>query len=92
MKSYPVELRERVVGFVAGGGAKVDASRHFKVSRQTVYRHVAAQRGGSLNPIEHIWATLKKLLQKKLHKMKRKISFIMKTCLLLCEQNVTMPN
>ena len=38
-----------------------------------------------LNPIEHIWATLKKLLQKKLHKTKRKIPFIMKTCLLLCE-------
>ena len=37
-----------------------------------------------LNPIEHIWATLKKMLRKKLHKMKRKVSFIMKTCLLLC--------
>jgi len=37
-----------------------------------------------LNPIEHVWATLKKLLQKKLHTIKRKDSFIMKTCLLLC--------
>ena len=37
-----------------------------------------------LNPIEHIWATLKKLLQKKLRTVKRKISFIMKTCLALC--------
>ena len=37
-----------------------------------------------LNPIEHIWATLKKLLQKKLRTVKRKVSFIMKTCLTLC--------
>ena len=36
------------------------------------------------NSIEHVRATLKKLLQKKLHKMKRKVSFIVKTCLLLC--------
>ena len=37
-----------------------------------------------LNPIEHIWATLKKRLQKKLRMVKRKVSFIMKTCLALC--------
>ena len=37
-----------------------------------------------LNPIEHIWATLKKLLQKKLHTVKRKASLIKRTCLLLC--------
>ena len=36
------------------------------------------------NSIEHVRATLKKLLQKKLHKMKRKVSFIIKTGLLLC--------
>ena len=37
-----------------------------------------------LNPIEHIWATLKKLLQKKLHTVKRKASLIEKICLSLC--------
>jgi transposase len=36
-----------------------------------------------LNPIEHIWATLKRLLQNGLQKAKRKVSFIGKTCLLL---------
>ena len=50
MKSYPVELRERIVGFVGEGGSKVDAARHFKVSRQTVYRYLAAEQGGSLAP------------------------------------------
>ena len=48
MKAYPVELRERIVGFVNGGGSRVDAARHFKISRQTVYRYLAAQQGGSL--------------------------------------------
>ena len=37
-----------------------------------------------LNPIEHIWATLKRLLQKRLRTVKRKVPFIMKTCLALC--------
>jgi Transposase and inactivated derivatives len=50
MKSYPVELRERIVGFVGEGGSKVDAARRFKVSRQTVYRYPAAEQGGSLAP------------------------------------------
>ena len=32
-----------------------------------------------LNLIKHVWVTLKKLLQKKLHRLKRKTTFIMKT-------------
>ena len=50
MKAYPVELRERIVGFVSEGGSKVDAARHFKISRQTVYRYLMAQQSGSLTP------------------------------------------
>jgi len=50
MKAYPVELRERIVVFVEEGGSKVDASRHFQISRQTVYRYLTAQQGGNLAP------------------------------------------
>jgi transposase len=37
-----------------------------------------------LNPIEHIWATLKRLLQNGLQDAKDKTAFIEKTCLALC--------
>jgi transposase len=37
-----------------------------------------------LNPIEHIWATLKRSLQDGLQEAKDKISFIEKACLSLC--------
>ena len=50
MKAYPVELRERIIVFVEEGGSKVDAARHFKTSRQTVYRYLAARQGGNLAP------------------------------------------
>ena len=50
MKAYPVELRERMIVFVEEGGSKVDAARHFKTSRQTVCRYLAARQGGSLDP------------------------------------------
>ena len=50
MKAYTVELRERIVGFVDGGGSKVDAAERFKVGRRTVYRYLAAAQGGGLAP------------------------------------------
>ena len=50
MKAYPVELRERIVGFVENGGSKADAAARFKVGRRTVYRYLGAARGGSLAP------------------------------------------
>jgi transposase len=37
-----------------------------------------------LNPTEHIWATLKRLLRPKLSFLKNKVSFIAKTSLCLC--------
>ena len=37
-----------------------------------------------LNPIEHIWATLKKRLRNGLQDAKDKTAFIEKTCLSLC--------
>jgi transposase len=35
--SYSEDLRERVVGFVEGGGGKTEAARRFSVSRAIVY-------------------------------------------------------
>ena len=37
-----------------------------------------------LNPIEHIWATLKRKLLNGLHEAEGKIAFIGQTCLSLC--------
>lgn len=35
--TYSVDLRERVIRFVQEGGSKVEAARHFNVSRWCVY-------------------------------------------------------
>lgn len=37
-KAYSIDLRERVVDYVEQGGRKAEASRIFKVGRDTVYR------------------------------------------------------
>lgn len=37
LMSYSLDLRERVVAFVRGGGGKAVAARRFSVSRKTVY-------------------------------------------------------
>ena len=47
MQPYPIELRERIVEFVNGGGSKAEASRRFKVCRMSVHRYVGA---GNLSP------------------------------------------
>jgi transposase len=50
MQPYPLELRNRIVGFVNENGSKAEAARRFKVSRMTVHRYVTAGREGSLAP------------------------------------------
>jgi len=45
--TYSVDLRERVVAFVEGGGSKSEAARRFKVSRWCVYEWLSRE---SLEP------------------------------------------
>ena len=40
--SYSVDLRERVVNYVRGGGSPTEAGRLFKVGRTTLYRWLGA--------------------------------------------------
>ena len=35
--SYSIDLRERVISFIEGGGSKIGASRLFRVSCRTVF-------------------------------------------------------
>lgn len=42
--SYSIDLRERVIAFVEGGGSKVEASRLFKVSCRTVFTWIEQKR------------------------------------------------
>ncbi len=37
MKAYTLDLRERVVKFVAGGGTRDQATRLFRLGERTVY-------------------------------------------------------
>ena len=39
MKAYTLDLRERVVKFVAGGGTRAQAARVFRLGERTVYRY-----------------------------------------------------
>ena len=42
MMSYSVDLRERAVGYVRGGGGLTQAARLFQISRTTLYRWLGA--------------------------------------------------
>jgi transposase len=65
MKAYALDLRERVVKFIQGGGSKVEAARHFALARSSVYRYLAAAQSGTLPP-KTSWGTWRKLDPEKL--------------------------
>ena len=50
MKAYTLDLRERVVKFVAGGGTRAQAARLFRLGERTVYRYLAAAKTNNLAP------------------------------------------
>ena len=50
MKAYALDLRERVVKFIQGGGSKVEAARRFDLARSSVYRYLVAAKKGALPP------------------------------------------
>jgi transposase len=65
MKAYALDLRERVVKFIQGGGTKAEAARRFDLARSSVYRYLAAAKTGALTP-KTSWGTWRKLDPKKL--------------------------
>jgi len=66
MKAYALELRERVVKFVRGGGSKAEAARRFDLARSSVYRYLDAAQKGVLAPKTR-WGHWRKLDPQKLH-------------------------
>jgi transposase len=60
MKAYALDLRERIVKFIQGGGSKVEAARHFTLARSSVYRYLAAAQKGALPP-KTSWGSWRKL-------------------------------
>jgi hypothetical protein len=50
LKAYPLDLRERVVKFVAGGGPRAEAARLFRLGERPVYRYLAAAKANTLAP------------------------------------------
>lgn len=65
MKAYALDLRERVVKFIQGGGSKAEAARRFELGRSTVYRYLDAVQGGTLAP-KASWGHWRKLDPQKL--------------------------
>lgn len=47
-KVYSLDLREKVVAFIAGGSSKREASRVFKLGEATIYRWVKREEEGNL--------------------------------------------
>tara|TARA_R110002072_G_scaffold81605_5_gene186701 strand:+ start:973 stop:1284 length:312 start_codon:yes stop_codon:yes gene_type:complete len=41
--TYSIDLREKVISFIADGGSKSEAVRIFKISRDTLYRWLNAE-------------------------------------------------
>src|SRR5580658_330961 len=65
MKAYALDLRERVVKFIAGGGSKAEAARRFDLARSSVYRYLGAAQQGALAP-KKSWGHWRKLDPQKL--------------------------
>ena len=65
MKAYALDLRERVVKFIQGGGSKAEAARRFDLARSSVYRYLVAAQKGTLPP-KTSWGTWRKLDPEKL--------------------------
>jgi len=65
MKAYALDLRERVVKFIQGGGSKAEAARRFDLARSSVYRYLDAAQAGTLAP-KKSWGHWRKLDPKKL--------------------------
>ena len=60
MKAYTLDLRERVVKYVAGGGPRAGAARLFRLGERTVYRYLAAAKANTLSP-KTSWGRWRKL-------------------------------
>ena len=56
MRQYELKIRKSVIDFINNGGSKIDAARRFNVSRSTVYRCLAADATGMLEPRKRIGA------------------------------------
>jgi len=65
MKAYALDLRERVVKFIQGGGSKAEAARRFDLARSSVYRYLTAAQQGALPP-KTSWGKWRKLDPQKL--------------------------
>ena len=65
MKAYGLDLRERVVKFIQGGGSKAEAARRFELARSSVHRYLAAAQKGALPP-KTSWGHWRKLDPEKL--------------------------
>ena len=65
MKAYALDLRERVVKFIQGGGSKAEAARRFDLARSSVYRYLDAAKSGALAP-KKSWGKWRKLDPEKL--------------------------
>jgi transposase len=65
MKAYALDLRERVVKFIQGGGSKAETARRFDLARSSVYRYLDAAQAGTLAP-KKSWGHWRKLDPQKL--------------------------
>lgn len=65
LKASALDLRERVVKFIPGGGSKAAAARRFALARSSGYRHLTAAHKGALRP-KTSWGTWRKLAPEKL--------------------------
>lgn len=51
-KAYSLDLREKVMAYIASGGGKREASKVFNIGEDTIYRWIRRQKAGSLAAIK----------------------------------------
>ena len=49
-KAYSLDLRKKVIAFVAQCGSKREAARTFNIGEDTIYRWVRRNKAGDLSP------------------------------------------
>ena len=65
MKAYPIEIRTRVMNYIKGGGAVMEAMERYEIGRDTIYRWRRLEEKGALEP-KKSWGRWRKIDPEKL--------------------------
>lgn len=63
-RAYSIDLRRKVMSFIAGGSSKREAARVFGIGEDTIYRWARREKAGDIAPKKRIFLPKKMNCQK----------------------------